>query len=232
MEMPCLLFVDDEPNVLKSLQRIFIDDDFEVELAESGEVGLELLQQKNVELILSDYNMPGMDGVEFLQRAREIQPKCIRMLITGRGDMEVALQAINKGQIYKYFPKPWEDEDIHISVIRALEFVETQKKMREQEQELAGFKSYRQTMVTVSHYINNFNCGLMMSLESLIDSTELPEAELKLANSSLKGAEKIAEVLRILNQLEDIKTAEYPCSDGMIDIEKEVQEAIRKIEEI
>ena len=144
--------------------------------------------------------------------------------------MNVALEAINQGHIYKFFSKPWDDEDLRISILRALEFKQTQEQISQQEEKLARFEAYRQTMVTVSHYINNFNCGLIMYIESLKSSTNLSASEKKLVNESLKLAEKISAVLHILNQLQDIKIAEYPYTNGMIDIEKEVEEAIQKIE--
>ena len=230
MESPRALFVDDEPFVLNALRRTFLDDDIEIEFALSGEEALEFLRENRVDLILSDHNMPGLSGVEFLRQSREIQPDSIRMLITGRGDMDVVLQAINLGHVYKFFTKPWEDEDVRLSVLRALEFKHTQELMRQQEEKLSRFEAYRQTMVTVSHYINNFNCGLMMSIESLKNSPNLKEDEQRLADAALKSAIKISEVLRILNQLQDIKIAEYPYSNGMIDIEKEVETVINKIE--
>jgi len=230
MDTPHLLFVDDEPNVLRSLNRIFIDDDFQIELASDAEEALRYLEMNKVDLILSDHNMPGMTGVEFLSKAKVIRPESIRMLITGRGDMDVALQAINKGQIYRFFSKPWEDEELHISIIRSLEFVQAQRKMRDQENEIERYRSYRQTMVTVSHYINNFNCGLMMSVEGVLRTENLPDDVIRLSTSTLRASEKISEVLRILNRLQELKIADYPMSDGMVDIDKEVQEAIATID--
>ncbi len=230
MTTPRALFVDDEPYVLKALRRIFIDDDIDIEFASNGEEALEYLKENPVDLILSDHNMPGVSGVEFLSQSREIQPDCVRMLITGKGDMEIALQAINQGNIYNFFNKPWKDEELRVNILRALEFKRAQEQMREQDEKLARFEAYRQTMVTVSHYINNFNCGLVMSLESLKNSPNMPREAQKLVDSALKAAEKISEVLRILNQLQDIKTADYPFTDGMIDIEKEVEEVIHRIE--
>lgn len=230
MEPPSALFVDDEPYVLNALRRIFLDDDLKIEFAASGEEALDLLKVNRFDLILTDHNMPGLSGVEFLQRCKDIQPECIRMLITGRGDMDMVLQAINLGSVYKFFTKPWEDEDVRLSVLRAIEFKRTQELMRHQEEKLARFESYRQTMVTVSHYINNFNCGLIMSIESLKSSPDLPPEYQRLVDAALKSALKISEVLRILNQLQDIKIAEYPYSNGMIDIEKEVEEVVKKLD--
>jgi response regulator RpfG family c-di-GMP phosphodiesterase len=227
---PRLLFVDDEPNVLRSLRRIFLDEDFDIALMESGEEALEFLKDHPVDLILSDHNMPGMSGVEFLSRAKDVQPDCIRMLITGRGDLQVALDAINRGNIYKFFQKPWEDHTLRIAVLRALEYREAQQRMRHQERALERFTSYRQTMVTVSHYINNFNCSLIISLESLQESQDLQGRGRDLVDAALVSAHKINEVLRILNQLQDLKITAYPSTEGMIDIEAEMRAAVEKIE--
>ncbi|HEX7342758.1 MAG TPA: response regulator [bacterium] len=239
MEAARVLFVDDEPNVLKALRRVFMDEDLEIATAPSGDAGLEHLRQHSVDLILSDHNMPGMSGTEFLAQAREIQPKAIRMLITGRSEIDIVLSAINKGHVYKFFYKPWDDDQLRVSVLRALEFRDTREKMRQQEAELARLSAYRQTMITVSHYINNFNCALTMSLESLMDaarSHRLPEEcmtpqNFGLLKEALRAAEKVTAVLHILNRVEELKVVDYDSVLQMIDIETEVKEAVRKIEE-
>ena len=239
MEAARVLFVDDEPNVLKALRRVFMDEDVKIATAPQGDQALEYLRHNPVDLILSDHNMPGMSGTEFLAQAREIQPKAIRMLITGRSDVDIVLSAINKGHVYEFFYKPWDDDQLRISIMRALEFRDTQEKLRQQAAELASLSTYRQTMITVSHYINNFNCALTMSLESLMDAVkahQLPEECMtpknrKLLEEALKAAEKVTAVLQILNRVEELKVVDYDSYLQMIDIETEVKEAVRRIEE-
>ncbi|MCX6639145.1 MAG: response regulator [bacterium] len=230
MNPPKALFVDDEPFVLKALRRIFMDDNLDIGFACNGEEALQYLQETEVDVILSDHNMPGLTGVEFLAKAKEIQPDAIRMLITGRGDMELALKAINEGSIYKFFCKPWEDDDLRISILRSLEFKQVQAQLRDQQEKLARFESYSQTIITVSHYINNFNCALMMSVENLKTSPNLTPFERNLAATSFKASEKIREVLRILNRLQDIKVTDYPFSEGIIDIDAQMKAAIDEID--
>jgi DNA-binding NtrC family response regulator len=231
MDTPRLLLVDDEPNVLKAQRRIFMNDDLEVVTAVSGPQALEYLTANPVDLILSDYNMPGMTGAEFLAEAEKMQPDAIRMLITGRGGMDIILQAINQGHIYKFFNKPWDDDDLRISVLRALEYRRAQEKMRQQEAELARSQIYQHTMITVSHYINNFNCALTMSLESLRETdSPLTEGDRKLMDAALQAAEKVTAVLRILNRVEELKVVQYDEIVQMLDIEKEVMAAVKKIE--
>ncbi|MDD2760342.1 MAG: response regulator [Methylomonas sp.] len=116
-----LLFVDDEPNILKALKRLFRSAEYSVLLAEGGEEGLQILEQNAVDLVVSDMRMPQMDGAEFLSRVAERWPDTIRILLTGYADLESTIVAVNKGKIYSYCSKPWEDNDLKTLVGNALE---------------------------------------------------------------------------------------------------------------
>lgn len=116
-----LLFVDDEPNILSSLRRLFRQDAYRVSVANSGAEGLQFLEQQEVDLIISDMRMPEMDGAKFLEQVRQRWPDTIRILLTGYADISSTIDAINKGQIYRYIAKPWDDNDIQLVVRQALE---------------------------------------------------------------------------------------------------------------
>lgn len=121
-EAPCtLLFVDDEPNILSSLRRLFRPLGYRVLTAESGEEGLSILAEERVDLVISDMRMPAMNGAQFLEQVRMRSPDTVRILLTGYADVGAIVEAINKGQIYRYVAKPWEDNDIVIGVRHALE---------------------------------------------------------------------------------------------------------------
>lgn len=110
---PTVLFVDDEENILKALQRLTMDEEFETEIAGSGEAGLQKLAAlEQVALIVSDQRMPGMNGAEFLQQSQQLAPDAIRMLLTGYSDISAAADAINKGGASRYLNKPWNDDDL------------------------------------------------------------------------------------------------------------------------
>ena len=112
-ELAGVLFVDDETNILRSLQRLLVDEDFPVFTAPSGDEGLRVLgSNPNIGLIVSDQRMPGMNGAEFLARAREVAPESLRILLTGYSDIEATIDAINRGGAYRYVTKPWNDEDL------------------------------------------------------------------------------------------------------------------------
>jgi signal transduction histidine kinase len=115
-----VLYVDDEPENLRIFELGF-KRDFSVITASSGEQGLTLLAQRPVAVVLSDQKMPGLTGVEFLARARDVDPKTIRMLITAYGDAETLGGAINEGSIYRYIAKPWRPDELRLAVRRAIE---------------------------------------------------------------------------------------------------------------
>jgi response regulator RpfG family c-di-GMP phosphodiesterase len=117
-----ILCVDDERNVLRSLERIFLDDDYLILTAGSGEEGIELLNAApQVQVVISDYRMPGMNGVEFLKEVCKSHPDTIRIVLSGYADTAAVVAAINEGKIYKFIPKPWNDDELRMTVAKALE---------------------------------------------------------------------------------------------------------------
>ena len=113
-----VLCVDDEENILRSLRRLFIDEEFEIITALSGQEGLEVLATtQNVGVIVSDQRMPGMLGSEFLHACRTAAPDAVRILLTGYSDLTSTIDAINKGGLSRYLGKPWNDEEL-LMVVR------------------------------------------------------------------------------------------------------------------
>jgi two-component system, NtrC family, response regulator HupR/HoxA len=115
-----LLLVDDEPEILRTLTLTFADE-HEVFTATSGAEALGILEKQNIALIIVDQRMPGMTGVDFLERSIHIKPDVIRMILTGYTDTASLIDAINSGHIYQYITKPWDRQDLRISVKRGLE---------------------------------------------------------------------------------------------------------------
>ena len=115
-----VLYVDDEPENLRIFELAFRRD-FSIVTAPGGEQGLELINTTPVALVLSDHRMPGMTGVEFLTRASELDPKTVRILVTAYGDVETLSDAINNGAIYRFVPKPWQPEEMRVTVRRGIE---------------------------------------------------------------------------------------------------------------
>ncbi|MFZ5775247.1 MAG: response regulator [Thermodesulfobacteriota bacterium] len=117
----CILFVDDEPNVLRALERLFMDEEYTLLKAASGEEGLRLLAEQEIQLVISDYRMPGMNGVDFLKSVYERWPETVRIVLSGYADTAAIVAAINEGQIYKFIPKPWNDDELKVTIAKAVE---------------------------------------------------------------------------------------------------------------
>jgi len=116
-----LLIVDDEPNVISSLKRQLRKEDFTIFSAGSGIEGISLLDDQDVGVVISDMMMPGMDGIAFLNLVKERKPDTVRLLLTGHGSMENAVDAINRSRIFEYLIKPWEANKLINSLHRAFE---------------------------------------------------------------------------------------------------------------
>ncbi len=117
-----ILCVDDERNVLRSLRRLLLDSDYEILTAMSGDEGLALLGRESpVQIVISDYRMPGMNGVDFLKEVCQHWPHTVRIVLSGYADASAIVGAINEGQIYKFIPKPWNDDELKVAISNALD---------------------------------------------------------------------------------------------------------------
>ncbi|MBI5233136.1 MAG: response regulator [Deltaproteobacteria bacterium] len=125
--VPKVLFVDDEENVLRSLKRLLVDEKVDIYTASSGKAGLEILKEGGFSVIVSDQRMPEMSGAEFLEKAKRISPDAVRIVLTGYADVNAAMDAINKGGAYRYITKPWNDNDLVIAILNAVEMSNLQR---------------------------------------------------------------------------------------------------------
>lgn len=125
-----ILIVDDEDNVRHALSRVLRREGYEVLLAQEPSEGLELLARQPVDLILSDHEMPKMTGPEFLRLVRDRHPDCVRIMLTGKGDLRTAIHAINEGEIYRFLTKPWDDAELKVTLFLALEQLDLQRENR------------------------------------------------------------------------------------------------------
>jgi two-component system NtrC family sensor kinase len=134
---PGILFVDDEASILRALERIFIEDDYEIMTACSGEEGLALLcREPDVRVVVSDYRMPGMDGIDFLRTVGERWPDTVRLVLSGYADTGALASAINEGKIARFIAKPWQSEELRQAVAEALRQHRRNVRNRERERDL------------------------------------------------------------------------------------------------
>lgn len=127
-----ILLVDDEPQVTDALKRALRREPYEILTATSGAAGQELLERCRVDVVISDEQMPGMSGSEFLSAVRKKFPHTIRMILSGQASLEAAVRAINEGEVYRFFLKPCNPTDLIITVQQAL----AHKRLEEQSRRL------------------------------------------------------------------------------------------------
>lgn len=125
-----VLYVDDEVGNLSAFKAAFRKD-FNVYVAESAIEGEKILAENVIEVVLTDQRMPEVTGVEFLQSIIKKYPDTIRILITGYSDINAVKEAINKGQIYKYIEKPWDNEHLKMVIEKAYEVYDLRKQNKE-----------------------------------------------------------------------------------------------------
>jgi putative nucleotidyltransferase with HDIG domain len=116
-----VLFVDDEVNILKALQRMLRCEDMKVLTASCGAEALERLQRQPAQVVVTDQRMPEMSGVDLLAAVRERWPDTVRMMLTGYTDMGIAVEAINRGEIFRLITKPWNDDELRATLRQAFD---------------------------------------------------------------------------------------------------------------
>lgn len=116
-----VLLVDDEENILRSLRRVLRRSDWEIETALDGESGLEAFDRFKPSVVISDFRMPGMNGVEFLTRVKDKSPRTQRIMLTGQADQQAIEEAINRSEVFRFISKPWNDTQLVLTVRSAFE---------------------------------------------------------------------------------------------------------------
>jgi len=126
-EKVSILYVDDEENNLVSFKATFRIK-YKVYTAISGEEALDILEKNTIHVIITDQRMPNMTGVEFLEKVLEQHAGPIRVLLTGYTDMSAIIDAVNKGKIFHYLTKPWNEEELTETIDRAYQiYVERER---------------------------------------------------------------------------------------------------------
>jgi two-component system, probable response regulator PhcQ len=127
-----ILLVDDEVNVTEALKRSYRREPYTFVTATSAEAAQQILASQHVDVVVSDEQMPGMSGSEFLSKVRAQYPHTIRMILSGQASLEAAVRAINEGEVYRFFLKPCNPTDLLFTIQRAL----AHKQLEEQSRKL------------------------------------------------------------------------------------------------
>ena len=143
----CVLVVDDEEPVRVSLRRVLESAGYQVSTAVSGAEGLDLLQKRPIQLVISDNHMPEMSGIDFLKLVRVRYPNVIRIMLTGDPDPEVPVRSINEGEVYRFLRKPWNNADLKTILHFAFEVIALEEEKR---QLIALVRKQRKARITGS----------------------------------------------------------------------------------
>jgi sigma-B regulation protein RsbU (phosphoserine phosphatase) len=176
-----ILYIDDEEHNLIGFKSTFRRE-YNIDVATSGQRGLEIMGQSEIHLVITDQRMPDMTGVEFLEKVKLRYPECMRMIMTGFSDMDAIIQAINKGDIYRYIAKPWNREELRITIDSAFEVynlksenkhliedlkeanLNLEKKVKERTQQI---EQQSQNITDSIHYASRIQTALMLPSEEL-----------------------------------------------------------------
>ena len=152
MQPDTIVLVDDEEMVLTSLSSfLMLETEYEVVTFLSPIEALEYVRDNEVNLVISDYLMPDMDGISFLGKVREVKPEVPRVILTGYADKENAIKAINDVGLYQYIEKPWDNDDLLINIRNGLEkqqlMTDLQKKLEEINKAYSDLQSIQQEIL-------------------------------------------------------------------------------------
>lgn len=171
-----LLLVDDEPSILSSLRRLLRPAGYTIHTAESGRAGLEILEREPVDLVISDMRMPEMDGAKFLEQVRTRWPGVTRLLLTGYADMTSTIDAINRGEIFRYIAKPWDDNELTLTIRDALE----RRRLQDENVRLLTLTQQQ------NEALQDLNTSLEQKVRERTAELEQVNSFLNLANDKLK----------------------------------------------
>lgn len=201
--MDSILIVDDEKDILEALRRM-LRGVYEVDIAESPFEALKWIQTKTYHVIVSDQRMPDMSGVEFLEKAKKLSPLSTRILLTGYTDIESVIDSINRGNIYRYISKPWEPEDLKLTLRQANEAFLLKKELEDKNKRLEKAledltvldRAKGRFLSLVSHELNTPLTILNSFIELIVDKkTELSQDVSKAVSSIQKASNRLGEII-------------------------------------
>ena len=168
-----ILFVDDEKDILKALVRIFRKEDYTLFTANSAAEAWQTLKQETIHVIITDLRMPKITGVDLLKKTKAVYPDIIRIMLTGYADIEAVMEAVNKGAVYKFVTKPWNDEDLKLTVRLGLlqyNLLAENRKLR------AVHKEQAKNIDKLSRFTNKSRLGDLLVKKKLIGDADLAKA--------------------------------------------------------
>ncbi len=225
-----ILYVDDEPQNL-FLFRSFFEQEYTVHTAESGSEALRILGESDIQVLLADQRMPGINGIQLLETVAKEYPETVRVLVTGYSDIDVVIGAINRGAVYRYLGKPWDVDEVQATIRNALEMYELRRKNQTLIASLDKQNRLLRKKVAALNFLNKLQLDLkgLPDFESITDKAILRlqeefEADVGCHCESRSGTVQIRfahlnrdrenELRELIDQL-DLPPIETPLSPSM-----------------
>ena len=217
-----VLALDDEESILASLERNFLREPYRVAMATQVDKAWEILASEKIKVVISDQRMPGVSGVDFLKKVKEKYPDIIRILLTGHADMQAAEEAVNLGEVYRFLTKPWNGEDLKVTVRKAMEnhdLVIDNRKLFEQTRETNTqliktnmdlqrlYDKQKEFTSTVSHELRTPLASIKMALDIILSGTPGPVNQDQ-ADFLGRAKSNVDRLNRLINDILDLSKME------------------------
>ena len=212
-----LLFVDDEESVLHALRRIFLEENYQIFTASSGDKALAIMEKAKVHLVISDHRMPAMTGAELLKEIKTRWPETIRIMLTGYADVQSIMGAVKEGAVYKFITKPWNDEDLRLTVSLALQ----QYVLMQENRKLKEISRKQQLKINNYAGIIDENRGQLGVI--LLKAGAISKEELETALSKKRNDESAGEALVRLGLTKEeiiVKILQQYLNIGSVDLKE------------
>ena len=224
-----ILVVDDSEEMQRMLQDYILQPlGYQVICAGDGQKGLEVALSTEVDLIMLDMNMPNLSGIEVLQALRKAGSEVPVIFMTVFGSETIVTQAFRLG-VSDYLSKPFKIQDVEKAVDRALKARRMERERAEMERNLLASETVRKTVITLSHYLNNYLTALNGSLALLEENLEQQPSDLtrqQLLSESQASAQRIQVVIQVLRQVTQVDSIPYAGQAQMFDIETALRQAL------
>ena len=224
-----ILVVDDSEEMQRMLQDYILQPlGYQVICAGDGQKGLEVALSTEVDLIMLDMNMPNLSGIEVLQALRKAGSEVPVIFMTVFGSETIVTQAFRLG-VSDYLSKPFKIQDVEKAVDRALKARRMERERAEMERNLLASETVRKTVITLSHYLNNYLTALNGSLALLEENLEQQPSDptrQQLLFESQASAQRIQVVIQVLRQVTQVDSIPYAGQAQMFDIETALRQAL------
>jgi type II secretory ATPase GspE/PulE/Tfp pilus assembly ATPase PilB-like protein/DNA-binding response OmpR family regulator len=223
-----LLLVDDEPGILAALRRVFQRENYQLHFARNGVEALKILASQNIHLIISDFMMPEMNGSELLAQVRERWPDSIRIMLTGHANTEAVMGSIRDGAVYRFILKPWNDDDLRLTIALALEQYALQQRNRALEQQNQKQHRDLETLAKLS-VTNRSQLAILLHKKGLLNAQQIQQLHKEmqvhktpvlrqLMQHDWIESQKIHELLRKDLMFEEIDLREFEVDPALLSL--------------